>query len=436
MIVRIHEWLSAARRHPHRSVAVLAALAFVVGAAIAWHRGSQLGYADELDYVGLARHLADGLGFTANGHATAFRPPAWPAVISVVDLLGGGITAARFVAVGFFSATVVALYALVRRVAGSDAGLLAATVLTCYPLTLYTSTTLYPEAQAMLLVTWGMLAAVLADSNDRSAARVGWAATSGASFGVLGLTAPAYLVLAGTTLVWILWRRCSIRRVVLLAVPLVLVTIVPLVGWGIRNEAQLGSFVPLSTNGGLNLLLGNNENTTPTSGVDVDISRYEREAARRDLDEVETDRFYREEALDWVTSNPRSAATLYVGKLANFFNFRSNVVSESQQSSLTDILGALTYYPLLILFVVRLALFRKLPLVRGEGLLAASYLVYALSAAVFFTRIRFRVPVDQLMIGVVAIGAVAWWRSRRALVPSGDPASSDQAPGELSLVES
>jgi hypothetical protein len=209
---------------------------------------------------------------------------------------------------------------------------------------------------------------------------------------------------------------------------------VPLVGWGIRNDARLGSFVPVSTNGGVNLLLGNNENTTPTSGVEVDISRYEAEARRRHLDEVETDRFYREEALDWITGNPRSAAALYVGKLANFFNFRSNVVSESQQSGLTDLLGALTYYPLLILFIVRLARFRNLPLVRGEGLLASSYLAYALSAAVFFTRVRFRVPVDQLMIGVVAIGAVAWWRSRRSPVPSGGQAPRDREP-ELSLVE-
>jgi hypothetical protein len=199
----------------------------------------------------------------------------------------------------------------------------------------------------------------------------------------------------------------------------VVVLCIPLFAWGLRNESQLGSFIPVSTNGGLNLLLGNSPNATPTTGVDADISEYVATVGRRGYDEVETDRYYRDEAIDWITANPGSAAVLYVGKLANFFNFRSNVVSDSQQSGLTDALGALTYYPLLLLFVLRLAMFRKMPLARGEGLLAISYLGYAVTAAVFFTRIRFRVPVDQLMIGVVACGVVSWlrlWRREHASV--------------------
>ncbi len=415
MIARLRGWLDAARRHPNRTVAAIAAFAFLVGSAIAIHTGTTLGYSDEQDYVELARNLADGLGFSANGRTpTAFRPPAWPSALAVVDFFGGGIVANRIVGVAFFAATIVALYALVRRIAGSDAGLLAAALLTCYPLSLYTATTLYPEALATLLVTMGILGAVLADTAEEPKVRMGWAAGAGACFGLLGLTAPAYLVVAGITVVWLLWRRCSMRRVATLAAPLVVVMLIPLFAWGVRNEARLGSFIPVSTNGGLNLLLGNNPNATPTTGVDADISEYIETVGRRGLDEVETDRYNREEAIDWITANPGSAAKLYVGKLANFFNYRSNVVSDSQQSGLTDALGALTYYPLLLAFVVRLAMFRRLPLVRGEGLLAFSYLGYALTAAVFFTRIRFRVPVDQLMIGVVACGAVAWYRARLA----------------------
>ncbi len=414
MIVRLRGWLDAARRHPHRTVGALATFAFLVGGAVAVHTGSTLGYSDEQDYVELARNLADGLGFSANGRTpTAFRPPAWPSAIAVVDFFGGGIVANRFVGVAFFSAAVVALYALVKRIAGNDAGLLAAAILTCYPLSLYTATTLYPESLAMLLVTVGVLAAVIADTAEESLPRLGWAAAAGACFGVLGLTAPAYLVVAAIVVVWLLWRRCSLRRIALLAAPLVIVLSLPLLAWGLRNESQLGSFIPVSTNGGLNLLLGNNPNATPTTGVDADIAEYIETVGRRGYDEVETDHYYREQAIDWITDNPGSAAKLYVGKLANFFNYRSNVVSDSQQSGLTDALGAITYYPLLLLFVLRLAMYRRVPLARGEGLLAFSYLGYALTAAVFFTRIRFRVPVDQLMIGVVASGAVAWYRLRR-----------------------
>jgi len=413
MLARLRDWLDIARRHPHGTVAAFAALAFLVGCAVAVRSGTTLGYSDEQDYVTLARHLADGLGFTANGRTpTAFRPPAWPSTLAVVDFLGGGIVASRFVGVAFFSTTVVMLYALVKRIAGSDAGLLAAALLTCYPLSLYTATTLYTESQSMLLVTVGLLTVVIADAAAEPAEGVGWAAASGACFGLLGLTAPAYLIVVAIVVVWLLWRRCSFRRIAILAAPLVVVLSIPLVAWGVRNEVAIGSFVPVSTNGGLNLLLGNNPNATPTTGVNADISEYITTVRRRDLGEVEADRYFREQAVEWIRDDPGSAAVLYAGKLANFFNFRSNVVSESQQSGLTDALGALTYYPLLLLFVVRLAMFRSLPLVRGEGLLVASYLGYAVTAAIFFTRIRFRVPVDQLMIAVVACGVVAWSRSR------------------------
>ena len=414
MNARLQSWLDAVRRHPNRSAAVLAAVAFVLGAAIALHAGARLGYSDERDYVGLARHLADGLGFSANGRTpTAFRPPAWPGTIALVDLLGGGIVATRLLGVAFFSATIVCLYAGVKDIAGSDAGLLAAALLTFYPLSLYTATTLYPESQAMLLVTLGLLGVIRTDTAQIRGVRVLRAAGAGVCFGLLGLTTPAYLIVAVMALVWLLWRRCSWRRILEVAAPLALVTMLPLIGWGLRNDAQMGSFVPVSTNGGLNLLLGNNPNATPTSGVDADIARYVKTAHRRGLDEVETDQYFREQAVDWITNDPSSAAALYVGKLLNFFNFRSNVVTESQQSGLTDILGALTYYPLLILFALRLFMFRKLPFARGEGLLVSSYLGYAVVAAVFFTRIRFRVPVDQLMIGVAAAGVVAWIRSRQ-----------------------
>ena len=422
MIARVGSWINSARRHALATVVALAGASFLIGAAVSFKSGSTLDYSDEHDYVNLARHLADGLGFSANGKTpTAFRPPAWPAVISAVDFVGGGITLTRLVNVGFFSLSVIALYALVRRIAGSDAGLLAAAALAVYPLSLYTSTKLFPASLALLLVTVGLLAIVAANDTEVPMTRVLWAAAAGACFGLVGLTEAAYLVIGVVAFVWSLWRRVSLQRVMTIALPLALVTIIPLAAWGIRNESQLGSFVPVSTNGGLNLLLGNSPNATPTSGVDANITTNLNEAKRRGLDEAETDRYFREQAIDWIKHNPGRASSLYVRKLANFFNYRSNVVTRDQQSRVTDLLGAITFYPLLALFALRLAAFRKIPLVRGEGLLVTSYLLYAMTAALFFTRIRFRVPVDQLMIGVIACGVIAWTRAR-APRPAAAPA--------------
>ena len=289
--------------------------------------------------------------------------------------------------------------------------MLASAGLAVYPLSLYTSTTLYPEAMALLLVTLGLLATLVAD-RATGPHQVGAAALAGALFGLLSLTAPTYVVIVVPAAVWLLWRRCSRRRVVALVIPLLLATVVLPTAWAIRNEARLGAFAPFTTNGGINLLLGNNPDATATTGVDADISSYEETARRRGLDEAGRDHYFRGRAVDWIVDHPGRAAVLYGGKLVNFFNFRNRLATEHQQSAFTDAAGALSLYPLLVLFVVRLVGWRRWPARRGEGLLVASYCCVALATAVFTTRIRYRVPVDQLMIAVVACGAVAWYRAR------------------------
>lgn len=62
-----------------------------------------------------------------------------------------------------------------------------------------------------------------------------------------------------------------------------------------------------------------------------------------------------------------------------------------------------TYYPLLALMLLRLMLRRRVPVSPFEGYLLALYLLGALVQAVFFTRIRFRVPFDLLLIALDAL---------------------------------
>lgn len=57
-----------------------------------------------------------------------------------------------------------------------------------------------------------------------------------------------------------------------------------------------------------------------------------------------------------------------------------------------------TYGPLLLLLVFRLLFSIRFPLSEEESYLAGFYLLNALFAAVFFSRIRFRLPVDWLML--------------------------------------
>jgi hypothetical protein len=92
-----------------------------------------------------------------------------------------------------------------------------------------------------------------------------------------------------------------------------------------------------------------------------------------------------------------------VRKFINFFNFRNRLYVHSESSTIRDGVMFITYYLLLLLAGLRLYFFRRYPLTMTEGFLYGLYLCGALLGAIFFTRIRFRLPYDTLLIAIGAI---------------------------------
>jgi hypothetical protein len=160
-------------------------------------------------------------------------------------------------------------------------------------------------------------------------------------------------------------------------------------------------FVFVSTNSGENLLLGNSENTTPNAGTTADISRYKAQA--RGMDEIERDRFFQAQALAYIRAHPLESLQLYSLKVLNYFNFRNELVTRSESSLARDLVVLFSYGTLLIVFLFRLVLVKLVPPTPFELLLILLYFSSALVTALFFTRIRFRVPFDFGLIMVVAI---------------------------------
>ena len=65
----------------------------------------------------------------------------------------------------------------------------------------------------------------------------------------------------------------------------------PILAWTVRNIVSLGSAVIISTSSGVNLLLGNNSNATPSSGVRADISTYTEHAGALGMNEIARNEF-------------------------------------------------------------------------------------------------------------------------------------------------
>ncbi len=171
--------------------------------------------------------------------------------------------------------------------------------------------------------------------------------------------------------------------------------------WTIRNAIVLKTFIPVSTNGGVTFLLGNSVNAGVNIGPNVDLSPYEAET--RGMDEVQTDIHHRCAAWAWIINNPGDWARLYVLKVVNYFNFRNKLADDSESSFSRDAVMFLSYYFLLGAAIVRCFLWRRYPLSKTEWLCFGIYFANAFLAAIFFNRIRFRVPFDFLLVACVAI---------------------------------
>lgn len=394
----------------------------------------QLRYLDERDYVDLTHSMAQGNGYRTGSGPTAYRPPGYPLLLLPVHLVtGGSVPAMRMVGVLSLAGAIWLVFLLGRRAHSGALGALAAVGMAGYPLLGYTATALYPQVPALFLMLLCLhLALRMVSAELAPGRRRGYAVIIGLAGGLLTLTVPTFGPFVLAVLGWLAWRhrQAAHRRWVLraLATSLLAFTLLP-AAWAVRNAVQLHAFVPISTNTGVNLLLGNSEHVTAASGPGGDVGAYRQRADQLDLSEVELDRFYRDEALDWIAAHPARAAELYLQKVVQNFSFRNDLATSGHSSTVRDLVSALSFYPLLGLALIRVLMLRSAPLSPAEK--AAAWLVigHVLLLAVFFTRLRLRVPLDGLTILLAASAGLhllhRW--ANRSVPPSAGPAG-DRGP--------
>jgi 4-amino-4-deoxy-L-arabinose transferase-like glycosyltransferase len=264
-------------------------------------------------YVLRAIGLASGHGYLDNdGQPTAFWPAGWPMALSVVFRLTGP----SLLALGLFnlaSAILTGWLALLlgRRLFGSEAAArLGLLLLAIYPnaigyVPLGLTEVFYTAL--LLLGCWLVIA-------RRSAL---WLLGAGVVFGFATLVKAQTLVMVPLLFAidWLrqgdIWRRLpglvGQGALVLAAAAL---TVLP---WTLRNHAQLGHWVAVSTNGGFTLLTGNNDSAT--GDYTPDDRTVAALMARKDLDEVSRDAEAKRLGLQWIAEHPGRFIALAPRKL-------------------------------------------------------------------------------------------------------------------------
>jgi hypothetical protein len=374
--------------------------------AYALKTGAPLRYADERQYVEIATSLRNGHGYELNGSPTAYRPPVWPMLLAFFLAVGLPASLLSVIPAGAMIAAAVVAAVVGVKVSRDALGALAGVAVLAYPLNIYTAVTLYPQAFATLLVIslWLVLLLITGDRVSQARRTVLLYLLLGLLASLLALSVPTLAFTGLAAVVWMVFavpgdrfRAASYSFAALLG---------PIAAWTIRNVISLHAPIYLSTSTGVNLLIGNNPTATGSSGVAVDISAQQQTTST--MSEVDGDAYLRTSALDWIAHHPIDSTILYIAKVVNYFSPYNAPVTASEGGTAKQLVAYLSCAVLVLLVLLRLFLRRRLPFGPTERLFLGLFLVNAFVMAVFFTRIRFRQPLDSILLieAAVAIAVI------------------------------
>ena len=366
------------------------------------------------------------------------RPPGYPYFLAAVYRIAGrsprSATLAQML-IGLGSCMLA--WILGRSAFGRTAGLAAAALLATHWSFIYYEA----ELQEPFLLTFLMFAALTALQRWTVAGHLRWAALAGALLGAFAVTRPNGLVLILAASVWIVWvRRGSLRTVVQPTLALfggAAALIAPVTA---RNLLVAGDFVLISSNGAINLYIGNNPQA---DGTKSDIPELQALAGRstwgwfsypqiaralehelgRPLKPSQVEAYFRQRAMQFIRQNPGQFLRL-TGRRALLF-WGPAVVSNNKEVHFDRQNSALLRYLPGFPFLLALALLYLVTLLAGQrGLsvpssdhqangparrhtMALLWLfagLYFASFLPFLVAERFRVPVSAVLCVMAGAG--------------------------------
>jgi hypothetical protein len=388
--------------------AVALVLRLIAANVIYWdlsHRGY---HADGTEIGCVARSVALGEGFHSpfpffeNTGPTAIVPPVYTYFVAGLYKIFGVWTRQAFFAAIYVNCllaalTVFPLVGLGRRVFGERVALVTGWVWVLFPtMVMVPAKWVWETSLSALLLTWGLERAyALRDSEQLRA----WG-FFGALCGFCALTNPAMaspLPLAGAWAARGLardaknWLRPAAAAALLLALVML--------PWTIRNFMVFGKIIPVRSNFGLQLFLGNNpevvDNWTFWLHPTLNIEEYRRYAA---LGEIAYFREKQAIAMRFVREHPWIFLKLSLNRFVWFWTgtwdamadvwaggrWKTSLhVTAHAALGITGLLGLL------------LAVRRRVPGLEPVGL---AYLIYPIVYYIAHPIVRFRHPVDPLLI--------------------------------------
>ena len=267
---------------------------------------------DAIGYTQLALNtLNEGTFKFQGGNSTAYRMPGYPLFLGASFTVSSNWMLAQFLQVIVDVVTVLLVFKLAGCVSERTiTSILATTIVAINPLLIVSSISLLPDTLSVCLMALVMYILIIyRDSSWTNLALPMLLACSIYLKPTMLLVAVLFLIANGCYQLLIV-NSLSLQGVLRFLFPL-LILLVLLTPWAVRNYRVMGAFVPLTTSGGSNLYGGNNP---LADGGYVSSEPY----VLGGMSEMESDRVLSERAVKWVQANPLKFLTLLPLKAARF----------------------------------------------------------------------------------------------------------------------
>lgn len=372
------------------------------------------------------------------GNQVFFMSPGYPYFLAIIfTILGKSILAVRLIQVFLNCINIVIIYLTARRLHSKQASYASAVIAAISSsFIFYSGAVLLEVLQTFIL---SIFLYIISNKNLVEDKRnLLWA---GITLGIAGLFRANILLLFPVFLIWFivksiktdtkqkLYYRALLYFSLGCLVPVLLVTA--------RNYLVGNDFVLISSNGGINFYLGNNENSlgiykTPQDFdffKDLSGRKYAEQISGRRLTPSEASAYWLDNSLDYIEKNPVDWLELTGKKILFFFddneNPQSSIMNPSFFSENYSTILSLPLPGFFIIFIISVfGFFLTFDRRREYVLIYLFIITYVAATVIFFITGRFRVaslPVFIIFAGIGIIEGYAVIKSniyRKLIVPT------------------
>jgi len=380
------------------------------------------GTSDQVSYHNLALRVLGGYGFTFDkdwwpatraGEPTAHWSYLYTLFLVVVYwIFGPHPIAARLIqaiSIGLIHPYLV--YKLGNRLFSHTAGLIAAFITAVYIYFIYYAATLMTEPFYITAILCSLLMLFKNSQPGRTQRiQVTDAVYLGLSFGAAILLRQLYLLIIPFALLWLVWAcKKSFQHFPLRQITISLVIIFVLImPFTIYNYNRFGRFVLLNTNAGFAFFWGNHP-IYGSSFIPILTSDQYRELLPQDqlhLDEAALDQELLNRAIGFVTADPIRYFNLSISRISSYIEFWPSANS-GLISNISRVASFGIFLPFMLWGLVLDIANRKqdfwIELASPSSFIILFGVVYAGIHILTWTLIRYRLPIDAVLILYAAI---------------------------------